>query len=76
MKKIILMLGMLAILLCLQAEVLDRIVAKVGREVILQSDLAKRIQQLEAAGMISKEITGYEEDIFKNDTDNNNQTSP
>lgn len=54
------MLGMLAILLCLQAEVLDRIVAKVGREVILQSDLAKRIQQLEAAGMISKEITGYD----------------
>lgn len=51
---------MLAILLCLQAEVLDRIVAKVGREVILQSDLARCIQQLEAAGMINEDITEYD----------------
>jgi peptidyl-prolyl cis-trans isomerase SurA len=60
MKKILLILGMLAILICLNAEVLDRIVAKVGREIILQSDLAKRIQQLEAAGMMSEEITGFD----------------
>ncbi|MFC1898502.1 peptidylprolyl isomerase [Candidatus Cloacimonadota bacterium] len=60
MKKIILVLGMVAILLSMNAEVLDRIVAKVGREIILQSDLAKRIQQLEAAGVLSKEITGFD----------------
>ncbi len=60
MKKIILILGILAIMFCLNAEVLDRIVAKVGREIVLQSDLAKRIQQLEAAGMLSEEITGFD----------------
>ena len=47
-------------MLSLRAEVIDRIVAKVGREIILQSELAKRIQQLEAAGMVSREMTGFD----------------
>lgn len=60
MRKIILIMGLLAILLSLNTEVVDRIVAKVGREIILQSELAKRIQQLEAAGIVTEDITGFD----------------
>jgi hypothetical protein len=41
----------------LSAETVDKIIVKVGREIILQSDLDKRLQQLQAAGMLNQEIT-------------------
>ena len=44
----------------LSAEVLDEIVAKVGREIILKSDLEKRKQQLSASGLLSSEITDFD----------------
>ncbi len=60
MKKIILVIGILSLLACLPAEVLDRIIAKVGREIILESELNQRIQQLEAAGMLNENITKFD----------------
>ncbi|MCF7793462.1 MAG: peptidylprolyl isomerase [Candidatus Cloacimonetes bacterium] len=60
MKKILLITGILIVAIFLQAEVLDRIVAKVGREIILESDLLKRMQQLEAAGMLNEEVTKFD----------------
>lgn len=38
----------------INAEIPDRIIAKVGRDIILMSDLELRLQQLEAAGYISE----------------------
>ncbi|KQC09985.1 MAG: hypothetical protein APR54_03385 [Candidatus Cloacimonas sp. SDB] len=46
----------------LQAEVLDRIIAKVGRDIILESELETRKQQLKAAEMLTDEI--HEVDIL------------
>lgn len=60
MKKILFIISILLIMMVLQAEVLDRIVAKVGREIILESDLIKRQQQLQAAGMLTEEITKFD----------------
>jgi len=40
----------------LPAEVLDRIIAKVGRDIILESELETRKQQLKAAEMLTDEI--------------------
>jgi len=59
MKKYFILIFILIIFL-LSAEVLDEIVAKVGREIILKSDLEKRKQQLNAAGLISSEITDFD----------------
>jgi len=42
------------------AEVVDKIVAKVGREIILRSDLDMRIQQLETAGILTQDISEYD----------------
>jgi peptidyl-prolyl cis-trans isomerase SurA len=39
------------------AELLDQIVAKVGRDIILRSDMEKRTQQLQAAGMLTPDIS-------------------
>ena len=44
------------LLICLSAELVDRIVAKVGSEVILMSDVYKLIQQMKSAGGIEEEI--------------------
>ena len=60
MKKTVIIACLLLTLTCLTAEVLDKIVAKVGREVILQSDLNQRMQQLEAAGMLTDDVTTFD----------------
>lgn len=57
MKKTFVIIFVLVINVGLFTETVDRIVAKAGREIILQSDLDKRIQQIDAAGMLSPEIT-------------------
>ncbi|MCK4694925.1 MAG: peptidylprolyl isomerase, partial [Candidatus Cloacimonetes bacterium] len=44
----------------ISGEVLDKIVAKVGREIILRSDLEKRIQQMTATGYYTEEISNYD----------------
>jgi peptidyl-prolyl cis-trans isomerase SurA len=44
----------------ISGEVLDKIVAKVGREIILRSDLKKRIQQMTATGYYTEEISNYD----------------
>lgn len=44
------------LLICLSAEMVDRIVAKVGSEVILMSDVYKLIQQMKSAGGIQEDI--------------------
>ncbi len=59
MKKIILILFALTVLM-IAAEVLDEIFAKVGREIILKSDLEKREQQLLAAGLLNQEVTDFD----------------
>lgn len=41
-------------------EVIDRIVAKVGREIILNSELEMRIQQMEAAGFLQEELSRFD----------------
>jgi peptidyl-prolyl cis-trans isomerase SurA len=60
MRKFVLLLIFVVFCFSLQAEVLDKIIAKVGREVILQSDLIKRMQQLEAAGMLNQEVNEFD----------------
>lgn len=44
----------------LTSEVVDDIVAKVGREIILRSELEERMQQLEAAGIDMRQITKFD----------------
>jgi len=58
MKRSILIITIcfLAIMNLFSAEILDRIIAKVGREIILQSELETRKQQLTAAGMLIDEV--------------------
>jgi len=57
MKKYpILTIIVIAIAGYMQAEVLDRIIAKVGRDIILESELETRKQQLKAAEMLTDEI--------------------
>ena len=57
MRKIVSIVILLSCITIVNAEMVDRIIAKAGREIILQSDLDKRLQQLQAAGMLNKEIT-------------------
>lgn len=59
MKRIFLI-ATLILIVCLSAEVADKIIAKVGREVILKSDLEKRMQQLNASGMKMDDITQFD----------------
>ncbi|MCK4654705.1 MAG: peptidylprolyl isomerase [Candidatus Cloacimonetes bacterium] len=56
-KGLVILIVVLVINFSLFAEIVGEIIAKVGREIILQSDLDKRIQQIDAAGMFSPEIT-------------------
>ncbi len=60
MKRTFLLLALLCCVFFLCAEVVDKIVAKVGREIILQSDLDMRIQQLETAGILTQDISKYD----------------
>ena len=60
MKRILLVIIVLFILASLSAEVVDKIIAKVGREIILKSDLEKRMQQLNASGTVMNDITQFD----------------
>jgi len=60
MKRVFLILTLIGCFLFLCAEVVDKIVAKVGREIILRSDLDMRIQQLETAGILTQDISEYD----------------
>jgi len=60
MKKILLIVITLLILSSLSAEIADKIIAKVGREIILRSDMEKRMQQLNASGMVMEDITQFD----------------
>ena len=58
MRKIsIFLLILLSLCFMIQGETVERIVAKVGREVILQSELDKRYQQMIASGMSEENFT-------------------
>ncbi len=63
MKKNILLVIILMIALISSAEVLDRIIAKVGNDIILQSDLEKQMMQMQSAGMLDESMT--EQDILE-----------
>jgi len=60
MKRALFIIITLLILASLSAEVADKIIAKVGREIILQSDMDKRMQQLNASGINMDDITQYD----------------
>jgi len=58
MRKIsILLIIILTLSFAIQGETVERIVAKVGREVILQSELDKRYQQMIASGLSEENFT-------------------
>ena len=60
MKKALFIITTLLFLVSLSAEIVDNIIAKVGREIILKSDLEKRMQQLNASGMVMDDITQFD----------------
>jgi peptidyl-prolyl cis-trans isomerase SurA len=61
MKKILFLTLLINIIfLPAAAEVLDKIIAKVGREIILQSELIQRLQQMEAAGLMTENVSQYD----------------
>ncbi|RLC57372.1 MAG: peptidylprolyl isomerase [Candidatus Cloacimonadota bacterium] len=60
MKRALLIIIALLILVSLSAEVVDKIIAKVGKEIILKSDLEKRMQQLNASGTAMNDITQFD----------------
>ena len=60
MKRTIFLITILLVLACLSAEVADKIIAKVGREIILKSDMEKRMQQLGASGIEMENITQFD----------------
>lgn len=60
MRRALFIIITLLFLVSLSAEVADKIIAKVGREIILKSDLGKRMQQLSASGMTMDEITQFD----------------
>lgn len=60
MRKIYLLLVVLSIFTILCAEPLDMIAAKVGRDIILKSELDKRILQLQATGIPAEELDKFE----------------
>lgn len=63
MKKHTLLLLLLLTTLLANAEVLDRIIAKIGNDILLESDLQKQMMQLRAANMIDDSTT--ETDILE-----------
>jgi peptidyl-prolyl cis-trans isomerase SurA len=60
MKRVLFIITTLLILVSLSAEVADKIIAKVGREIILKSDMDKRMQQLNASGISMENITQFD----------------
>ena len=56
MKKIILIQLFMIFVLALNAELVDKIVAKVGKDIILKSELLKRKSEMEVAGFLTPEI--------------------
>jgi len=60
MRKISLLLVILSIFTILCAEPLDTIAAKVGREIILKSELDRRVLQLQATGVPAEELDEFE----------------
>ncbi len=60
MKRALFIIISILILVSLSAEIADKIVAKVGREIILRSDMEKRMQQLSASGMSMDNITQFD----------------
>lgn len=60
MKKQVLLLILLIVTLLSHAEVLDRIIAKIGNDILLQSDLQKQMMQMQAAGMLEESTTEEE----------------
>lgn len=53
MKRIVLVFLLLLVLMAAGAEVIDRVVAKVGTDVILLSDLQKQLAQMQSAKMLT-----------------------
>ena len=60
MKKGILLLVITLMISTAICENIDRIIAKVGRDIILQSELEMRKQQLEATAMLTDETTDHD----------------
>ncbi|MDY0151216.1 MAG: peptidylprolyl isomerase [Candidatus Cloacimonas sp.] len=54
MKKLVLALLLLVAIMALQAEMIDKIVAKVGTEIILLSDLQKQLAQMQSAKTLTE----------------------
>jgi peptidyl-prolyl cis-trans isomerase SurA len=64
MKRFTLIMFLGIVIICsLQAKVIDRIVAKVGNEIILESDLQKQMAQMKNAKMLTEDET--EKDVLK-----------
>ncbi|HOD59814.1 MAG TPA: peptidylprolyl isomerase, partial [Candidatus Syntrophosphaera sp.] len=57
MKKLILILLTSFLLFSISAELVDRIVAKVGSDIILLSDVYKMMYQMQAAGIPKEQIS-------------------
>ncbi len=55
MKRIMLLVLLLPLLVAVNAEVIDRVVAKVGTDVVLLSDLQKQLAQMQSAKMLTPE---------------------
>lgn len=58
-RQKILILIILIFSITLSAEIIDNIVAKIGREVVLKSELETRIQQLKAAGAYNQKVSKF-----------------
>lgn len=56
MKKLIIILILVAMLPLLHAELVDKIIARVGNDIILLSDLMKQINQMRSASMLTEDI--------------------
>ncbi|MBW6516316.1 MAG: peptidylprolyl isomerase [Candidatus Cloacimonetes bacterium] len=57
MKYLVLIILIMVSTMLIAEELVDQIVAKVGREVILRSDLVRQMQQMEQLGLLEQEMT-------------------
>ncbi len=60
MKKLLTLLLLIILTLCLQAETVDKIIARVGGDIILLSDLVKQINQMKSANLYREGMTESE----------------
>lgn len=69
MKRSFLVVTLMLIAIILSAKTVDRIVAKVGKEIILQSELDKRYEQYKAFQIINEDVTKDEilEDMIESE---------